>query len=121
MLIRSMVVTMKNAQGIGLAAPQVGINKQIIVVDVGQGPQAMINPEIIRQEGQAEMEEGCLSVPHQTVKIIRPYTIVVKYLDVDNCEQVEEYADILSRAVQHEIDHLHGKLIVDYTDSHHEG
>ncbi len=114
MLIRSMIATMKSAQGIGLAAPQVGINRQLIVLDVGQGPLAMANPEITTTSGEAAMEEGCLSVPGQNIEITRPYQIVVRYLDIENQQREEEFTDILSRAIQHEIDHLHGKLIVDY-------
>ncbi len=115
-LVQSMIATMNSAQGIGLAAPQVGINKCVIVVDIreGEGPLVMINPQIMRTQGEAEMEEGCLSVPNQTIKITRPYKIVVKYKDIDNREWEEEFKDLLSRAIQHEVDHLDGKLIVDY-------
>lgn len=110
----SMLATMKSAQGVGLAAPQVGINKQLIIVDVGDGPVVMINPQIVDTEGEAVMEEGCLSVPDQTVKIVRPYRVVVKYKTLENTEKEEEYDELFARAVQHEIDHLHGTLIVDY-------
>jgi len=116
MLIKSMIATMRSAKGIGLAAVQVGINKQIIVVDIGDGSGTlvMINPEIAEIKGQEEMEEGCLSVPNYNIKIKRAATIMVKYLDEGNCLQEGQFVGLQGRAIQHEMDHLMGKLIVDY-------
>ena len=114
MLIQSMIATMHKHKGIGLAAPQVGINEQIFVVDVGQGPFAVINPRILKRKGNAILEEGCLSVPGVLVHVKRPQTIVVQYLDENNNVVEREYTDLLARVFQHETDHLNGRLILDY-------
>lgn len=116
MLINAMIETMYSEEGVGLAAPQVGINKQIIVIDVGNGPMALINPDIIERAGKSVMEEGCLSVPKGCVKIERPETIKVRFLDDQGIRQEITCGGLMSRAIQHEWDHLHGKLIVDYAD-----
>lgn len=115
-LIQAMLETMYEAKGVGLAAPQVGINKQIMVVDVGDGPLALINPEIIEAQGVCEMEEGCLSVPNAAVNITRAETIRVNFLDENGDPQEKECSGLLARVIQHENDHLQGKLIVDYAD-----
>ncbi len=117
MLIKMMFHTMYDSDGIGLAAPQVGINKQLIVIDVGDGPLVLANPRIRDAEGQVVMEEGCLSVPGGTVEIERPETITVEYLDEENISQRLTCTGLLARAIQHEHDHLMGKLIVDYASS----
>ncbi len=114
MLIQSMLETMYQYKGIGLAAPQVGINQRILVVDIGQGPVVMINPQIIKKEGSGVLEEGCLSIPGITVKIKRPQKIFVKFLDEFNTPRESNFIDLWARAITHEIDHLNGKLIVDY-------
>lgn len=114
LLIKAMLETMYEHKGVGLAAPQVGINEQMIVVDIGDGPLAVINPKIIKKSGSAKMEEGCLSIPGVTVNIKRPQKITVRYTDEQNKETERECSDLLARAILHEIDHLHGKLIVDY-------
>ena len=80
MLIKAMLETMYEHKGIGLAAPQVGINEQILVIDVGDGPFAVINPQIIKRSGSTKMEEGCLSIPGVVVNIKRPQKIIVQYL-----------------------------------------
>jgi peptide deformylase len=113
-LIQAMFETMYHADGVGLAAPQVGINKQIIVLDVGKGPLVMVNPDIVQKEGESVMEEGCLSVPGRCVKIQRAETITVRFLDEQGDSQELMCSGLLSCAVQHECDHLQGKLIVDY-------
>jgi len=114
LLIAFMVETMCESKGIGLAAPQVGVNEQIMVVDVGEGPIVMVNPQIFRKRGSAVMEEGCLSIPGIAVKVRRPSKIIVKYIDQDNKAVERSCDDLLARVVQHETDHLKGKLIIDY-------
>ncbi len=114
MLIKAMLETMYEHKGIGLAAPQVGINEQIIVVDIGEGPFAIINPKVIKKSGSVKLEEGCLSIPGVVVNIKRPQKITVRYTNEQNSEIDCECSDLLARAILHETDHLHGKLIVDY-------
>ncbi len=117
-LIEDMRETMYRANGIGLAACQVGISSQVIVLDVSpidpdHGFFALINPEIVSEEGDIDYEEGCLSVPDLTEKIKRKEKVSVKGVSPDG-NQVEVIGEgILSIALQHEIDHLHGTLIVD--------
>lgn len=119
MLIKSMIATMHQAKGIGLAAPQVGINQRIFVTDIGAGPLAVINPRIIKKSGSAVLEEGCLSIPEVTVLVKRPQRITVRYTDEHNRTKEMTCEDLLARVVQHETDHLDGKLIIDYA-SHRE-
>ncbi len=114
LLIQSMIETMRQAKGVGLAAPQVGINQRIFVADIGQGPIAVVNPQIIKKEGAVVMEEGCLSIPGVMAKIKRPQKILVKFLDEHNRETELNFDDLMARVVVHETDHLNGKLIVDY-------
>ncbi len=116
MLIQSMIQTMHAHKGIGLAAPQVGINRRILVIDIndGQGPLAMINPTIVKTNRYADMEEGCLSIPNVHIVVERPYEIIVRYTNADNKEEEKRFTELMARAVQHEMDHLDGKLIVDY-------
>jgi peptide deformylase len=114
MLISAMLDTMYEHKGVGLAAPQVGINQQIFVVDVGDGPVVVVNPKIIKRKGSSDLEEGCLSIPGITVNVKRPQKIVVQYLD-ENSQPVEkEISSMLARVFQHENDHLQGRLIIDY-------
>lgn len=113
-LIEQMKDTMYTNQGIGLAAPQVGISKRIIVLDVGYGLIRMINPEVMSREGSSWLEEGCLSVSDRTVNIERPEKIQVTFIDEENREHKETVSGLAAKAIQHEIDHLNGKLIVDY-------
>ena len=114
MLIKSMLATMYQHKGIGLAAPQVGINQRIFVADIGDGPIAVINPQIISKSGTGVLEEGCLSIPGVTVKIKRPQKIFIKYLDEQNRTIEKEHEGLMARVMLHETDHLNGKLIVDY-------
>jgi len=115
MLIQSMITTMHQAKGVGLAAPQVGINKRIFVIDVGEGPMAIINPKISKKVGAEVLEEGCLSIPEVNIEIERPHQITVKYLDDQGQAKEMICEELLARAIQHETDHLNGKLIVDYS------
>lgn len=114
LLIASMVEAMREFKGIGLAAPQVGIDLQIFVVDIGMGPFAVVNPHIIKRSGSGFMDEGCLSVPGFAVKVKRPETIHVRYTNENNQVVERELTELLARVFQHEYDHLMGKLIVDY-------
>ncbi|MFA5059178.1 MAG: peptide deformylase [Candidatus Omnitrophota bacterium] len=116
MLIASMIETMHQNKGVGLAAPQVGINEQIFVADVGNGPAAFINPRILKKSGSEVLEEGCLSIPGIIVKVKRPKKILVEHLDEDNQLIRKEYDELLARVILHETDHLKGKLITDYAN-----
>jgi peptide deformylase len=113
-LVSNMFDTMYAAQGIGLAAPQVGRTERVAVVDVEGAKYTLINPEIIETEGSARGEEGCLSIPEIYGDVTRPARVVVRAQN-ENGETVEiEGDELLGRCLQHEIDHLHGKLFIDY-------
>ena len=115
-LIDDMLETMYDADGVGLAAPQVGVLKQLVVIDVSEGadqPIVLINPEIIETSGEQTGDEGCLSVPGKAGKVTRPNYVKVKALD-RNMQPVElEGTELLARAMGHEIDHLLGVLYVE--------
>jgi len=113
-LIKVMLETMREANGIGLAAPQVGINQQIFVADIGEGPLAVFNPKILKRKGADFMEEGCLSCPGSVVNVKRAKTIVVRYCDENNKTVERTFSDLMARVFLHETDHLMGKLILDY-------
>lgn len=122
-LVRDMLETMYDADGVGLAAPQVGVHKRVIVIDIygaeadrpsGEEPMVLINPVFERAEGELAWEEGCLSVPGETGVITRAADVRVRYLDLDGKEQVLEAQGLKAVALQHECDHLEGKLFVDY-------
>lgn len=114
--IEAMIATMREYKGVGLAAPQVGVIRQIFVVDIGDGPVAAVNPKIIERKGSAPLEEGCLSIPGVSVEVRRPRKIRVRYLDEHNRVVEKEYTDLMARVFLHETDHLAGKLIVSYAD-----
>lgn len=105
--------TMYAFDGVGLAAPQIGISRRIIVVDTGDNLYELINPEIIYQEGEQTGREGCLSVPNVVGMVKRAQKIKVKGLDRTGQEKIIEASDMLARAFQHEIDHLDGILFID--------
>lgn len=113
-LIGDMLETMYESNGVGLAAPQVGILKQIIVMDVDDGNQyVLINPEIIEESGSQTGPEGCLSVPNKSGQVTRPNHVKVRAYD-ENMEQFElEGDELLARCICHECDHLHGHLYVE--------
>ena len=113
-LITDMLDTMYDAMGVGLAAPQVGILKRIVVIDVGEGPIVLINPEILETSGEQTGDEGCLSVPGMAGQVTRPNYVKVKALDVNMNEQIYEGEGLLARAFCHEIDHLEGKMFIDH-------
>ena len=115
-LINDMLDTMYEAMGVGLAAPQVGILKRIVVIDIGEGPIVLINPEIIETAGEQTGEEGCLSVPGKSGLVTRPNYVKVRAYDEDMEEVEYEGEGILARAFCHEIDHLSGKLYVDLVE-----
>lgn len=116
MLIQAMIGTMNDHKGVGLAAPQVGINKRIFVMDVGEGPMVFVNPEIVKTSGHAGMDEGCLSIPDVQVNVQRPAKIIVRYMDINNEPCEAAFGELPARVIQHENDHLNGKLIVDFID-----
>ena len=114
-LIEDMLDTMYEANGVGLAAPQVGILKQVVVIDIsedGDSPIILINPEIIETDGSQTGEEGCLSVPGKSGVVTRPNYVKVKALNEDMEEVIYEGTELLARAFCHEIDHLHGVVYV---------
>lgn len=115
-LINDMLDTMYDAGGVGLAAPQVGILKRIVVIDVGEGPIVLINPEIAEASGEQTGDEGCLSVPGKAGTVTRPQYVKVKALNQDMEPVVLEGEDLLARAFCHEIDHLDGHLYVDLAE-----
>jgi len=112
-LIEDMLETMYEAMGVGLAAPQVGILKRIVVIDVGEGPIVLINPEILETSGEQTGDEGCLSVPGLAGQVTRPNYVKVKALDENMEEVIYEGEGLLARAFCHEIDHLDGHLYVE--------
>ena len=113
-LLSDMAESMYEVGGIGLAAPQVGINKNIVVFDTGKGLLKMFNPKILSKKGLASLEEGCLSVPESTVNVKRSEEICVSYIDENGKECKKVFNGLPARVIQHEIDHLNGKLIIDY-------
>jgi peptide deformylase len=113
-ILKDMAETMYLKGGVGLAAIQVGICKNMVVIDIGDGLRKMINPVISKKEGSIAQEEGCLSVPEKCVKVKRSKKLVVDYLN-ENGQTARLAAEgLLARVIQHEVDHLFGKLIVDY-------
>ena len=112
-LLKDMADTMYKANGVGLAAPQVGILKRVVVVDIGDGLIEMINPEIIHTEGEQTGPEGCLSVPGRSGVVTRPNVVTVRYQDRDGVEYEATAEEFLARAFCHELDHLDGILYVD--------
>ena len=111
-----MLDTMYEAMGVGLAAPQVGILKRIVVIDVGEGPIILINPEILETSGEQTGEEGCLSVPGKSGQVTRPDYVKVRALNEEMEETELEGTGLLARAFCHEIDHLDGKMYVDLVE-----
>lgn len=111
-LIRDMLDTMYDAEGVGLAAPQVGVLRRIVVIDVGEGPIVMVNPVILETQGTQTGSEGCLSLPGQAGNVTRPNYVKVRAFD-ENMEEYElEGTELLARAICHECDHLEGIMYV---------
>ena len=116
MLIEDMLDTMYEAQGVGLAAPQVGILKRIVTIDIGDGPIVMIYPMILESDGEQTGGEGCLSLPGKAGKVTRPNHVVAKAYDI-NMEEFEiEGTELLARAICHEIDHLEGHMYTEFVE-----
>ncbi len=116
-ILQQMAQTMSQAQGIGLAAPQVGIDLQLMVVDLGDNNLIkLVNPLILLREGESVLEEGCLSLPEVTLKVKRSKKVMVEGWNEDGEIIKVEGEDLLAHVIQHEIDHLFGILIIDYAD-----
>ncbi|HEV2309898.1 MAG TPA: peptide deformylase [Acidimicrobiia bacterium] len=124
-LVDAMRETMHEARGVGLAAPQIGVQKRLYTYDVEEliergatapGPGVLVNPEIVETEGEWSYEEGCLSVPGLAFELVRPNRVTVRGLDLDGHEIVLEGDELMGRMIQHEIDHLDGILVIDRVD-----
>ena len=109
-LVDDMLETMYEANGVGLAAPQVGVLKRIVVIDVGEGPIVLINPEITRTEGSQTGDEGCLSVPGKAGTVTRPNEVTVRFMGEDGEWYELEGTELLARCICHECDHLDGHM-----------
>ncbi|MBQ8669665.1 MAG: peptide deformylase [Oscillospiraceae bacterium] len=116
-LLDDMLETMDRANGVGLAAPQVGILRRAVVIDIGDGPVELINPRIIAQEGEQDGQEGCLSCPGKWGMVKRPYTVTVEAYDRDGQYFLLTGSELMARAICHELAHLDGELFVDV--AHH--
>ena len=114
--VEAMYDTMFEAEGGGLAAPQVGIGRRFFVYKTEEGPQVAINPEIVESSGEAEWTEGCLSIPGVGFEIVRPEIVTLRAFDLDGNEVLIEADDYVGRMFQHEIDHLDGILAIDRLD-----
>ncbi len=116
LLLRDMAETMYDADGVGLAAPQVGILRRVVVIDIGEGLVELINPEIIATEGEQAGPEGCLSVPGRQGYVRRPNKVTVRALDRKGKPFEITGEGLMARALCHEIDHLSGRVYVDIMD-----
>lgn len=112
-LAEDMLETMYDAPGVGLAAPQIGVPKRVIVWDVGEGPGVLVNPEIVEASGEWEHQEGCLSVPEKYWPIVRPAWVRVRGLDLEGREVEHAGDELLGRVLQHEVDHVNGILLIE--------
>lgn len=112
-LLDDMKETLAKADGVGLAAPQVGVLRRVVVIDIGEGPMELINPEILETSGEQTGEEGCLSVAGRWGVVTRPNYVKVKAMDRQGKERIYEGEGLLARAFCHEIDHLDGRLFID--------
>ena len=120
-LIEDMFDTMYEEEGIGLAANQVGVDMNLFIIDIAhtdenEFPRIFINGAITKLEGESTFSEGCLSIPQVALEVIRPETILFKYQDINQKWHEEKFDGLLSRAIQHEMDHLNGVLIIDLVD-----
>lgn len=114
-LVDDMIETMHAHDGVGLAAPQVGILKRVVVIDLydDKGPYVLINPEIIKQKGEQEVEEGCLSFPNEFAKVVRPAEVWAEYLDINGKKNKVKAKELFAQAIAHEVDHLNGEVFID--------
>lgn len=109
-LIEDMLDTMYEANGVGLAAPQVGVLKRVVVIDIGEGPVIMINPEILETSGEQTGDEGCLSLPGKAGQVTRPNYVKARAFDENMEEFIIEGEELMARAICHELDHLDGHM-----------
>ncbi len=118
-LFEDMVETMRDAPGVGLAAPQIGVSLRMIVIEVPEHPEVikLYNPEIVRRTGTRRVPEGCLSVPGYRAEVPRSVTVVAKGRDPEGREVRFKATDLLAQAFEHEIDHINGNLYIDYLNS----
>ncbi len=115
LLAREMLETMYDAQnGVGLAAPQVGILERMVVIDIGKGPLVLINPVVIAKEGKRKEVESCLSIPERCEYVTRPDKVTVAFLNINGKPMTIHGTGAMARVLQHEIDHLDGILFIDY-------
>ena len=114
-LIDDMIETMHKYNGVGLAAVQVGILKRVIVIDLydDNGPIVMIDPVIIKEKGEQEVDEGCLSFPNQFAKVVRPAEVAAEYTNRDGKRMKVKAKELLAQAISHEVDHLNGEVFMD--------
>ena len=117
-LVDAMFETMYDAPGVGLAAPQIGVQQRFFVYDVGDGPNVVINPRVVSESGEWTYEEGCLSLPGLAFEIVRPKLVTAVGIGLDGNEVVVEGDELLGRLLLHEIDHLEGVLLLDRLDKH---
>jgi peptide deformylase len=115
-LVDDMIQTMHDAPGVGLAAPQVGVQRRLFVYDIGEGPQVLVNPRLLESSGSWSYEEGCLSVPGLAWEIERPDRVHVHGYDLEGNEVDIEAEEYLGRVLQHELDHLDGVLLIERLD-----
>lgn len=115
-LVDDMLETMYNANGVGLAAPQVGVLRRIVVIDAGEGPYVLVNPEIVESDGEQTGQEGCLSVPDRYGIVTRPMHVKAKALDKDMKPYEIEAEGLFARAICHELDHLDGKMYTELVE-----
>jgi len=115
-LAEDMLATMYDAPGVGLAAPQIGVEKRLFVYDIGDGGRTLVNPAITESSGEWAYEEGCLSVPGLSWEIVRSKQVLLTGLDLDGNEVQVEADELLARCFQHEIDHLDGVLLLERLD-----
>ena len=113
-LVADMFETMHHARGIGLAAPQVGRTERLAVIEIDGQPLVVINPEILETSGKAKAEEGCLSIPDIYADVERPKDVAIRAMDLEGNTYELQATELLARCLQHEIDHLDGKLFLDY-------
>lgn len=118
-LVQEMSETMYRTPGVGLAAPQVGVSQRIMLTDTSAGEKpdnllVLVNPEIVDTEGEQYEEEGCLSIPGFSEYVRRPKKVVIKGVDLDGRELIQEGSDLLARAFCHELDHLNGVMFLDH-------
>ena len=115
-LVDDMLETMHESVGVGLAAPQVGVQRRLFVYELDDGPQAIINPEIVESSGELYHDEACLSIPGLRIGIVRPEKVLLQGYDLDGNELTIEADDFMGRMFQHEVDHLDGVLMVERLD-----